>query len=92
MPQIYSKRAGTRRTPRSAVDVTRPSPWGNPFVVGRDGTQRECVQLYNAWIDRPEQATLRERMRRDLAGHDLVCACGEGEPCHAHIVMWVANS
>lgn len=92
MPQVYSRRPGTRRTPRGAVDITRPSPWGNPFVVGRDGAQGECVALYEEWIDRPEQATLRDRMRRELAGKDVVCACGESEPCHGHTVVRIANA
>jgi hypothetical protein len=29
-----------------AVNVARPSPWGNPFVVGVDGTRAECVRLH----------------------------------------------
>ena len=28
---------------REAVVVARPSRWGNPFVIGRDGSQAECV-------------------------------------------------
>jgi hypothetical protein len=28
-----------------AVVVARPTKWGNPFVVGKDGTRAECVEL-----------------------------------------------
>lgn len=31
---------------RTAINVARPGPWGNPFVVGNDGTRAECVDLH----------------------------------------------
>lgn len=89
--QVYSKAPGTPRTPRGAIDVTRPSPFGNPFVVGSDGERGQCVELYREWIWREEQRTLRERMRRELAGHDLVCACDQ-PPCHAYVIIEVIES
>jgi UPF0042 nucleotide-binding protein len=32
-----------------------------------------------------------EQIRRDLAGRDLVCWCGEDEPCHGDPLLIVAN-
>lgn len=87
MPAVYSRRGGPR-TPRGAVDITRPSIWGNPFVVGKDGVQGECVEKYREWINRPEQATLRARMCRELRGRDLVCVC-KPEPCHGDVILEV---
>ena len=34
------------RRERYDVYVGRPSPWGNPFVIGRDGTREEVVAKY----------------------------------------------
>lgn len=32
--------------PADAVRVDRTTRWGNPFVVGRDGTAAECVEAF----------------------------------------------
>lgn len=34
-----------------AVNVARPGPWGNPFVVGRDGSRADCVRLFTMMFD-----------------------------------------
>lgn len=31
--------------------VGRPSPLGNPFAIGRDGTRNEVVAAYREWLD-----------------------------------------
>lgn len=78
--------------PPGAVYVGRPTQWGNPFVVGRDGTQGECVALYRDWLlYAPECAALRARARRDLRGRDLVCWCAP-KPCHADVLIELANA
>ncbi|WP_256372042.1 DUF4326 domain-containing protein [Bradyrhizobium sp. UASWS1016] len=28
----------------------RPSKWGNPFVIARDGSRAEVIAKYRAWI------------------------------------------
>jgi len=38
------------RRERYDVYVGRPSPWGNPFVIGRDGTREEVIAKYAAWV------------------------------------------
>lgn len=30
-------------------------------------------------------------IRAELAGHDLACSCPAGQPCHAHILLKIAN-
>jgi hypothetical protein len=32
-----------------------------------------------------------EEIRRELAGKDLVCWCPEGQPCHADVLIKIAN-
>ena len=34
------------RMPSNTVKVDRTTKWGNPAIVGKDGTQPECVYLY----------------------------------------------
>jgi len=33
-----------------------------------------------------------EKLRRDLASHDLACWCPEGQPCHADVLLELANA
>jgi len=92
MPRVYSRRKGAEPLPltSAAVYVGRPSMWGNPFVVGEDGSQGECVELYRQWVAEPERVTLRRAIRRDLRGKDLVCWCAP-KPCHADVLLEIAN-
>ena len=91
--------------PAGAVYVGRGSKWGNPFVVGRDGTRAECVDLYRkllaglicltrtANIDEQRRA-LRHAANHlgDLKGKNLACWCRvDGKPCHADVLLEIAN-
>ena len=38
------------RLPANHVAVTRNSPWGNPFALGRDGTAAEVLTKYRTWL------------------------------------------
>jgi len=41
--RIQRKRTKGWKKPENAVYVGRGSEWGNPFVVGIDGTAEECI-------------------------------------------------
>jgi hypothetical protein len=75
----------------AAVTVARPSRWGNPFVIGRDGTQARCVSLYRQWVKRPRQKMLRDKARAALKGKNLACWCAPGTPCHADVLLALVN-
>lgn len=49
--RIQLKRAKGWRKPEGAIVVSRPSRWGNPFVVGIDGDVDQCVNLYRRWLN-----------------------------------------
>ena len=88
MPKVYNKRDYCY--PNHAKYVGRPTDFGNPFVVGRDGAQGECVELYRNWIWQPEQTWLREKIMNELRGKDLICWC-KPKICHADIILEIAN-
>ena len=75
---------------RAAHDVYigRPSKWGNPFVIGRDGTREEVIARYEAWLlEQPELlAALPE-----LEGKTLGCWCAP-RPCHGDVLARLANA
>jgi hypothetical protein len=99
--RIQRQRTKGWRMPEGAIYVGRPSKWGNDFPVGGTctldigghvtrftvRTPRHAVDLF-----RSEQAPgLAPAARRELAGHDLACWCPEGQPCHADVLLELAN-
>jgi len=55
----------------------------------QDATPEQVIELYRRWLTgRPELvAAVRER----LAGRDLMCWCPPGRPCHADVLLELAN-
>ena len=76
--------------PPGAVYVGRPSRWGNPFAIGPSMTRVDAVARYRSWL--AQQQALLAAARSELAGRDLVCWCPSGEPCHADVLLEVANA
>ncbi len=71
-----------------AVYVGRPSKWGNPFSVGKDGTRNEVIAKYADWLDGMMFNNLLNP--GELQGKDLVCWCAP-LPCHADVLLEWAN-
>ena len=63
--------------------------WGNPFVIGKDGTREEVIAKYREWL--LAQPDLVAAARRELRGKDLLCFCAP-KPCHGDVLLEVANS
>ncbi len=72
-----------------AVIVARPSKWGNPFPV-LDGGREVAVKAFRVHAVGVAQFTLA-RIREELAGRDLACWCPLDEPCHADVLLEIAN-
>lgn len=96
-------RAKGWKMPENTVKVDRTTPWGNPFVVGKHGTAAECVYLYTRLAEGllcmstdnvSEQERARANMvvaRTDLRGRNLACWCALDKPCHADVLLEIAN-
>jgi hypothetical protein len=55
----------------------------------QDATPEQVVELYRRWIEpRPE---LVAAVHRELAGRDLMCWCPTDRPCHADVLLRLAN-
>jgi hypothetical protein len=66
-------------------------------------TRAEVVECYRRLLERDLTEAMRmtlggwrlpftvEDARRELAGRDLACWCPPGEPCHADVLLQVAN-
>ncbi len=101
--RIQRKRTKGWRMPEGTVSVCRPGKWGNPFTIGSQGfifedgeavfyrgsgaTAKNVVDLYRARI----APKLRDKARAELAGKDLACWCPTDQPCHADVLLEIAN-
>lgn len=90
MPQRFqrSRRKGAH-LPEHVVVVSRPTRWGNPhpLSLGRP----EAVRRYRDDLLAGRLDVTVEDVRRELRGLDLACYCPLDEPCHADVLIEVAN-
>ena len=63
--------------------------WGNPFIIGRDGTREEVIQKYRDWI--MKQPELLKQIPTELKGKRLGCWC-KPESCHGDVLAELDNS
>lgn len=85
MPMVLNKRICG--IPEGATYIGRPGKWGNPFVIGRDGTRDEVVRKYRDYIlNSPSLIAALPELR----GRDLVCWCAPCA-CHGDVLLELAN-
>jgi hypothetical protein len=70
-----------------SVYIGRPSKWGNPFVIGRDGNRTQVIERYRQFI--LTQPHLMQALN-ELKGRDLVCFC-KPQACHGDVLIELAN-
>jgi hypothetical protein len=98
-----SRRAGWRMPPNT-MKVDRSTEWGNPFSVGDRVqfspelpiavcfSQAEAVQAFRDLVTAPMMASFREKIVLHLRGKNLACWCKPGTPCHADVLLEIANA
>lgn len=69
------------------IYIGRPSKWGNPYSIGRDGTREEVIAKFERYLLASPAllAALPE-----LKGKILGCWC-KPKPCHGDILEKYAN-
>ncbi|MCH7882625.1 MAG: DUF4326 domain-containing protein [Proteobacteria bacterium] len=101
--RIQRKREKGWRMPPNTVQVSRPTLWGNPFIIGKHGTRAECVDMYarlmcglvcittgNA-IEQKSSLLYVVHNIEKLRGKNLACWCPLDKPCHVDILLRLAN-
>jgi uncharacterized protein DUF4326 len=104
--RVQLSRAKGWRMPPNTVRVSRPGKWGNPFRIGdikwfvNDADPDDRVVIYvnsNAeavaafrWLAAQEK--YRTQVVAELRGKNLACWCKPGEPCHADVLLEIANA
>ena len=91
--RIQRKRTRGWKIPEDAVYVGRPTKWGNPLRVSPRQSAEYVVREYRKMM---EPRTFE--IRTELRGKDLACWCplvdknGNHAPCHADVLLEIANS
>ena len=98
--RIQRKRTKGWQMPDGAVYVGRPTKWGNPWPIGEWGPldrkapdAEGAVGLFRAMMADPEMraaAGYPEDLTH-LRGRDIACWCGLDQPCHADVLLEIAN-
>jgi hypothetical protein len=84
----YPKRP---RVPAGAVSVAYPSRWRNPYRPRKRTPEAnaKAVEQYRQHLRR--RPRLRTAAVEELAGQDLACWCPPDLPCHADVLLEIAN-
>lgn len=85
MCKVLNKRID--RVPPGATYIGGPSIWGNPFVIGKDGSRDNVIAKYDARLLGNPKLLAQLHM---LAGKSLVCWCAPAR-CHGDVLVRLAN-
>ncbi len=102
--RVWLRRTKGWRMPPNTVKVTRGNgmKWGNPYRVGdhrftrqtpgeayAEPTPANVVKWFRAHV--LETPGMVDRIRAELRGKNLACFCKPGAPCHADVLLVIAN-
>ena len=71
------------RKAKCDVYIGRGSKWGNPFIIGRDGTREEVIAKYKDYILNSKELL---KAIPELKGKVLGCYC-KPLACHGDVLM-----
>ena len=89
--RIQRKRSKGWTMPEGVVYVGRGSAWGNPYRVGVMPINGDGGQTLSEALWAYENLFLTDKNVTALKGKDLACWCPLDKPCHADILIRLAN-
>ena len=85
MPKVYNNHDPNAPI-ATGIYIGRPSKWGNPFAIGKDGTRAKVIEKYELHL---HTSGLIHQVE-ELKGKDLICWC-KPLACHGDILLELAN-
>jgi hypothetical protein len=85
--RIQRSRAKGWKMPPNTVYVGRPTQFGNPYSLEGGWSREQVVEKYR---ERMKHAN-HEFIRLELRGKNLACWCPLNQPCHADVLLEIAN-
>lgn len=103
--RLQLSRRRDARLPEDAVKVDRSTVWGNPFLASeptqemRASGARTAAEAFRLWLEGhaalrkvvPHRRVLIMSRLGELRGKPLACWCRPGAPCHADVLLDLAN-
>ena len=78
--------------PENAVYVGRPTKFGNhACTLMNNMTRPYAVKLFRDWTEEVATPAWFAAVRNELRGKDLACWCPLDQPCHADVLLEIAN-
>lgn len=105
--RIQLRRSKGWRKPAGAIVVSRPSKWGNPYKLSyyqfaeasgkpaphdEEAAREMAVRDFEMALSVGNLPFTEGDVRRELRGKVLCCWCPKGKPCHADVLLRVANA
>ena len=89
--RVQLSRSKGWRMPENTVKVDRTTRFGNPFRL--DEGHAASVAAFRTWIEStPAGKAIAEAAREELRGRNLACWCPLDGPCHADVLLEIANA
>lgn len=105
--RIQRSRRKDYKTPENTIYVGRPTKWGNPFEISDTVSREQVVNQYfecvlsnimtYVYFDELQASINFDRFKwiaenlHTLKGKNLSCWCKLDQPCHADILLKLAN-
>lgn len=71
----------------NSVYIGRGSKWGNPFIIGADGTRAQVCDKYEIYLwDQIKEGTISKEDLLDLNDKNLLCFCYP-KRCHGETIL-----
>jgi hypothetical protein len=86
--RVTSKTTVVRRSQPHDVYVGRPSKWGNPYHIGKDGTRAQVIQKYREYLLSSPHLLAKLHTPKGLR---LGCYCAP-LACHGDVLAELADA
>ncbi|MEK6883880.1 MAG: DUF4326 domain-containing protein [Nanoarchaeota archaeon] len=83
-----------KRTDFYDILICRPSTFGNPYIIGRDGTREQVIAKFKIYFEKKIEKDLQFRKEvLKLRGKRLGCFCKPNFACHGDVIKeWLDNN
>lgn len=92
--RIQRKRARGWKMPENTIYVGRPGMFGNyaALRMGLPRTGRSAANAFRVWVETEASDEWKDHAAKTLRGKNLACWCLLSSPCHADVLLELANA
>jgi hypothetical protein len=87
---VINKHHRSGAVPFGTINIMRGTPFGNPFVIGKDGDRLQCIEKYREYIWGRVRHNPTFRSMVWALHNQTLCCCCKPQPCHGDVLLEVA--